>query len=97
MQIRLHVLQILLILHIVQRDYFMDSYNSITMRECAKSCNNQKKCYQGRYTRDSHQLICECLGYGCNRSQQCSFNSVLYLVCILFVVVNYHFRYDYLN
>ncbi|XP_018049639.1 PREDICTED: uncharacterized protein LOC108688059 [Atta colombica] len=60
--------------------YFMGSYNSIIMRECAKLRNNQKECYQGRYTRDSYQLICECMGYGCNSSQQCSSNLVIYFL-----------------
>ncbi|XP_011705081.1 PREDICTED: uncharacterized protein LOC105460332 isoform X2 [Wasmannia auropunctata] len=69
--------------------YFMDSYNGLIMRECAKSRNSQKKCYQGRYTRDSYQLICECVGYGCNLSQQCSPNLQIYFLCIVFVITSY--------
>jgi hypothetical protein len=67
----------------------MDSYNDLTTRECAKSRNIQKECYQGRYTRDSYQLICECVGYGCNPSQRCLPNFVTYFLCTIFVIANY--------
>jgi len=73
----------------------MDSYNDLTMRECAKLRNSQKECYQGRYTRDSYQLICECMGYGCNPSQRYSPNLVIYFLCMVFVIANYFIiRYD---
>lgn len=67
----------------------MDSYSDLILRECAKSRNSPKECYQGRYTRDSYQFICECVGYGCNLSQQWLPNLVIYFLCILFVMVNY--------
>lgn len=73
----------------------MDSYNDLILRECAKSQNSQKECYQGRYIRDSYQLVCECTGYGCNSSQQCLPNLVIYFLCIFFVIANYFTRHRY--
>ncbi|XP_025161353.1 uncharacterized protein LOC105189669 [Harpegnathos saltator] len=70
--------------------YFMDSHNGLTMRECAKSRNSQKECYRGRYSRDSYQLICECVGYGCNRSHRCSSSFAVYFLCTLSVMVDYY-------
>ncbi|RLU26986.1 hypothetical protein DMN91_000785 [Ooceraea biroi] len=68
--------------------YFMDSHNDLTMRECAKSRNSQKECYRGRYSRDSYQLVCECVGYGCNRSRRCSPSLAIYFLCTSFAIVN---------
>ncbi|KAM0726834.1 hypothetical protein ACS0PU_006995 [Formica fusca] len=69
--------------------YFMDTHNDLTMRECAKSRNSKKECYRGRYSRDSYQLVCECVGYGCNRSRRCSPSLAIYFLCTLPVIVYY--------
>ncbi|XP_029175184.1 uncharacterized protein LOC114943652 [Nylanderia fulva] len=67
--------------------YFMDSHNDLTMRECAKSRN--RECYRGRYSRDSYQLVCECVGYGCNRSRRSSPSLAIYFLCTLLVIVDF--------
>lgn len=72
----------------------MDTHNDLTMRECAKSRNSKmRECYQGRYSRDSYQLVCECVGYGCNRSRRSSPSLAIYFLCTLLVIVDYFIRH----
>lgn len=51
------IVRIKLYLYITIPEYFMNSYNDLILRECAKSRNTQKECYQGHYTQDSYHLF----------------------------------------
>lgn len=77
-------------------DYFTDSREYSTIRECAKWRNAERECYRGRYSADSYQLTCECKGSGCNRSANLKPHlCYLYILSQLLVLLyTYYITFD---